>query len=56
MLELIQAALEGLADLSSLARRRWLARYESIMWVVLIAALLVLVLILLWRDLRAVPP
>lgn len=50
VLELIQAALETLADIASSARRRWLARHESTMWLVLIAGLLILVVILLWRG------
>lgn len=50
MLDLIQAALEALADVASFARRRWFARHESAIWMILIAVLLILVMILLWTG------
>ena len=50
VLELIQAALEALADVAFFARRRWLARHESMIWMILIAVLLILVMVLLWKG------
>ena len=50
VLELIQATLETLADVASFARRKWLARHESTVWAILIAVLLLLVIILLWKG------
>jgi hypothetical protein len=50
VLELIQAAVEALANVASFARRRWFARHEPKIWMILMAVVLVLVMILLWMG------